>query len=59
MEVKKVIDKQKIWNKEKAKKLISLKFCKWIYIFRKKASERILIKKMQDYVIELKKEFML
>jgi len=47
-----MVEKWKIWNEEekaikseeKAKKLVFLRFHKWIYVFRKKASERILIK---------------
>jgi len=45
-----VIKKWEIWNKEKkvakleeeAKKLILPRFYKWIHIFRKKASKRML-----------------
>ena len=54
IKVKKVAEGQKIWDKEKevansekeAKKLISLKFYKQIYIFWKKASERTPTKKI-------------
>ena len=56
---------QRIWDKKKeavksekkAKKLALPKFHKWIYIFRKKVSERISTKKAQNHEIEVKKEF--
>ena len=52
MEIKRMAKKQKIWDKEKkteksekkAKKLVLLKFHQWIYVFREKASERILMR---------------
>ena len=37
--------------------MISLRFHKYIYVFRKKASEKILIKKVWDHVINVKKGF--
>ena len=37
--------------------MISLRFYKYIYVFRKKASEKILIKKVWDHVINVKKGF--
>jgi len=37
--------------------LLLQKFYKWIYIFGKKASERMLTKKMWDHAIEVKKIF--
>ena len=53
MEVKKIEEKWKIWSKkevvkseEEAKKLVSQRFHKWIHIFKKKANERMLIKKV-------------
>jgi len=54
IEVKKIAEEWKIWNEEKeavkseekAKKLVSERFHKWIHIFRKKVSERILMRKM-------------
>ena len=54
IEVKKIAEKWKIWNKkekvakfqEEVKKLVSQRFHKWIYIFKKKASEKILTKKL-------------
>ena len=54
IEMKKIVKKQEIQNKEReiakfeeeTKKLVSQKFYKQICIFRKKASENILIKKL-------------
>ena len=54
IEVKKIAEEWKIWNEEKeavkseekAKKLVSERFHKWIHIFGKKVSERILMRKM-------------
>ena len=66
MEIKKMAEEWKIWNKEKevakseekAKKFVSQRFHEWIYIFRKKASKRMLMKKVWNHAIEMKKEFM-
>ena len=66
MEVKKMVEKWEIWNeKEKVAKseeedikLVPQKFHKWIHIFEKKVSERMLMKKLWDYMIEVKNEFM-
>ena len=63
--MKKVSEKLEIWDKEEkatkseeeTKKLVSQRFHKWIYIFGKKASKRMLTKKMWDYIIEVKKGF--
>jgi len=65
--VKRVAKEWEIWNEKKetarlekeAKKLVLEKFHKWIYIFRKKQSKRILIKRIWDHVIKTKKEFVL
>ena len=54
MEVKGVKEKWEIWDKEEdaakleeeAKKLVSPRFYKWIYVFRKKVNERIPTKKI-------------
>jgi len=62
MEVKKIAEEWKIWDnkeevvksEEETKKLVPQRFHKWIYIFRKKASERMLMKKVWDHVIETK-----
>jgi len=67
MKVKKVVEEWEIWDKEeeaakfeeKAKKLVPQRFHKWIYVFRKKVSERMLTKKVWNHAIELKKEFVL
>jgi len=45
-------------SKEEAKKLVPQRFYKWIYVFRKKESERMSIK-VWDYVIEVNKGFVL
>jgi len=67
MEVNKVAEEWKIWDKkeeaarleEEAKKLVPKQFHKWIKVFRKKASERMLMWKVWDYVIDLKEGFVL
>ena len=54
MEVKKVVEEQKIWDeeeevaklKEEAKKLVPPRFHRWVYVFRKKASEKMPVKKI-------------
>jgi len=53
MKAKRVVEEWEIWNEEEeavklekeAKKLVPPRFYKWIHIFRKKASERIPMKK--------------
>ena len=65
MEMRKVAKEQKIWDEEKkaakleaeARKLVPNKFHKWIHIFRKKTSEWIPTRKLQDHVIDMKEEF--
>jgi len=42
-----------------AKKLVSEKFHKWIKVFGKKASKRMLTRKIWDHAIKLKKGFVL
>ena len=67
IEVKKAAEEQEIWDKkeeeakseEEMKKLTLEKFHKWIHIFDKKASERIPTRKLQDYAIDMKEEFVL
>jgi len=67
MDVKKVAKEYEIYNKkkeaakskEKTKKLVPQRFHKWIYIFGKKASEKMLMKKVWDHAIELNEEFVL
>ena len=66
MKVKKVVEKWEIYDeeeeaaksKEEARKLVSQRFHKLIYVFgKKKVSEIMLTKKLWDYTIEVKKEF--
>ena len=45
--------------KEEAKKLVPQRFHKWIHVFGKKVSERMLTKKLWDYTIEVKEVFVL
>jgi len=64
---KKVVEKCEIWDEKKEaakseeedKKLASQRFHKWIHFFGKKVSERMPMKKMWDYAIELKEGFIL
>ena len=42
---------------KKAKKLVFPRFYRQIHIFRKKVSERMLIKKIWNHMMEVKKEF--
>ena len=66
-ESKKIAKEQKNWNKEEVvtkseeetKKLVFQRFYKWIYIFEKKVSKRMLTKKIQDHMIKVKKVFVL
>ena len=66
MEVKKVTEEWKIWDKEKeaakseakAKKLVPEKFHKWIKVFGKKQLERMPTRKIWDHAINMKKRFM-
>ena len=46
-------------SEEEAKKLVSQRFHKWIYVFRKKESERMPMKKVWDHVIEVNEGFVL
>ena len=46
-------------SEKEAKKLVPLRFYKWIHIFRRKVSEKMLMRKVWDHVIELKEEFVL
>ena len=65
MEVKRVVEEWEICDEEKeavklekeAKKLVSPRFHKQIYIFRKKSSRRMLMRKIQDHTIDVKKGF--
>jgi len=44
-------------SEEEAKKLVLKRFHKWIYVFGKKASEWMPTKKLWDYAINIKEEF--
>ena len=65
VEVKRVAEEWEIWDKEEeaakseteAKKMVPEKFHPWIKIFGKKQSERIPIRKVWDYAIEVKEGF--
>ena len=65
MNVKKVAKEQEIWNKKEeatrsekeVKKLVSEQFHRWIKILEKKTSERMPTRKMWNYAIDLKEEF--
>jgi len=65
VEVKRIVEKWEIWNKEEeavkseveAKKLVLEKFHKWIKVFGKKQSERMLARKVWDHTIEIKEGF--
>ena len=65
VEVKKVVEEWEIWDEEEeaarleaeAKKLVPEKFHKWIKVFGKKQSEKMLMRKVWDHVIEIKKGF--
>ena len=67
VKIKKVVKKWEIWDekeevaksKEEAKKLVSQRFHKYIHIFGKKVSKRMLMKKLWEYTIEVKKGFVL
>jgi len=65
MEVKKVVEEWKIWDKEEAvarseeeaKRMVPEKFHPWIKVFRKKQLKRMLMRKMWDYAIDIKEGF--
>ena len=66
IKVNRIAEKWEIWDKEKlvkleneAKKLVLPRFHKWIYIFGKKASERIPIRKIWYHIINMKEGFVL
>jgi len=54
MEIKKVAEEWETWDekekaaksKEKVKKLVTQRLYKWIYVFGKKTSERMLMRKI-------------
>jgi len=65
VEVRKVVEEWKIWDEEEevvkseaeAKKLVPEKFHKWIKVFGKKQSERMLTRKVWDHAIDVKEGF--
>ena len=65
VEVRKVAEEWEIWNKEEeaakseaeAKKLVPEKFHRWIKVFGKKQSERMLTRKIWDHAIDVKEGF--
>ena len=67
MEVIKVTEEQEIWDKEEevaksekeVKKLVPGCFHKQIYVFRKKSREQMPTRKLWDYMIDIKEEFVL
>ena len=67
IEVRKVVEEQEIWNKKEkaakskaeARKLVLERFHKWIYVFSKKTSEQISIRKLWNHVIDISEEFVL
>ena len=67
IEVKRLAEEQEIWNKEEeeaakseaeARKLVLEYFHKWIQIFGRKTSKQMPIRKLWDYTIDMKEEFM-
>ena len=62
---KRLVEEWEIWDEEEgaakseaeAKGLVLESVHKWIYIFGKKTSERMSTKKLWNYTIEIKKEF--
>ena len=65
VKVKRIVEEWEIWDDDKetvrseveAKRLVPEKFHKWIKVFGKKQSERMLTRKVWDHVIEVKKRF--
>jgi len=65
MKVRKVAKEWEIWDEEEeaakleeeAKKLVPVKFHKWIHVFSKKASEWMPTRKLWDYAIDIKEGF--
>ena len=62
MEVKRMAEEWEIWDEEeevarleeKVKKLVPKEFYQWIKVFGKKQSERMLMRKIWDHMIETK-----
>ena len=67
MEIKKVAEEWEIWDEEEemakseaeAKRLVLEKFHRWIKVFGKKQSERMLTRKLWDHTIDVKERFIL
>jgi len=65
MEVKKVAEEWDIWDEgeevakseAEAKKMVPEKYHQWIKVFRKKQSERMLMRKVWDHAIDVKEGF--
>ena len=65
MKVRKVAEEWEIWDEEEevarleveAKELVPEKFHKWIKVFGKKQSERMLTRKVWDHAIDIKEGF--
>ena len=65
MEIKKVAEEWEIWDEEEevakseaeTKKLLLEKFYEWIKVFGKKQSERMLMRKIWDHVIDVREGF--
>jgi len=58
VEVKRIAEEWEIWDEKEeaeAKRLVPEKFHKWIKVFGKKQSERMLIRKVWDHMIDVKK----
>jgi len=63
--VRKVVEEWEIWDEKEeaakleaeAKKLVPEKFHEWIKVFGKKQSERMPTRKLWDYVIDVKEDF--
>jgi len=50
-------DEEVVKLEKETKKLVPPRFHKWIYVFGKKASERMLMRKIQDHTIYVRKVF--
>ena len=67
LEVQKIAEEWEIWEEEKkvaklgvkTKKLVLERFYKWIWVFGKKVSERMPIRKLWDHTIEMREGFLL
>ena len=65
VEVRKVMEEWEIWDKEEeaakleaeVRKLVPEKFHRWIKVFGKKQSERMLMRKLWDHAIDVRERF--